>query len=308
MKKQLNFQTARNIAVATLLFALSSINAFAQRKAASPGREEYIEVEPNVRLHVTDLGDGKPVVLIHGWPLSDAMYEYQYNTLLENGFRVIGITLRGFGESDKPYGQYNYDVFADDIKVILDKLKIQDATLGGFSMGGATVIHYMAKHKSAHVNKLALFGAAAPVWTKRSDFPFGLWTKEDVNGLIALNGTDRPQLFANFGQIFGASPTSVAPGLGQWLGTINQQASSYAMQEGLKTLRDSDLREDLKQITVPTLILHGKQDHICSFDLAEQMKAMIKTSTLIAFEKSGHALFLEEREKFNTSLIEFVKK
>ena len=137
------------------------------RKPASLGRAEYIEVEPNVRLHVTDLGEGKPVVLIHGWPLSDAMYEYQYSDLFKKGFRVIGITLRGFGLSDKPGGRYDYDVFADDIKVILDKLKINDATIGGFSMGGATVIHYVAKYNGAHVSKMALFGAAAPIWTKR---------------------------------------------------------------------------------------------------------------------------------------------
>lgn len=265
-------------------------------------------MEPHVKLHVTDMGEGAPVVLIHGWPLSDAMYEYQYSALVESGYRVIGITLRGFGKSDKPFGKYNYDVFADDIKVVLDKLKIKGATLGGFSMGGATVIHYMARHKGEHVSKLALFGAAAPVWTKRDDFQYGLWTKDDVNGLISLNTTNRPQLLENFGQIFGASPTSVSAGMAQWLGNINLQASPYAMQEGLKTLRDSDLREDLKKITVPTLILHGKLDHICSYDLAEQMKALIKNAELVPLEKSGHALFIEEREKFNTTLIQFIKK
>ena len=81
-------------------------------------RAEYIEVEPNVRLHITDAGEGRPIVLIHGWPLSDEMYEYQYNDLLDNNFRTIGITLRGFGKSDKPYGAYNYDVHALDIKKI----------------------------------------------------------------------------------------------------------------------------------------------------------------------------------------------
>jgi len=290
----------------TIILLLVAVAASAQRKPASAGREEYIEVEPQVRLHVTDLGTGKPVVLIHGWPLSDAMYEYQYAALLEKGYRVIGITLRGFGLSDKPYGTYNYDVFADDIKVVLDKLNIQGATLGGFSMGGATVIHYVAKYNAAHVSKLALFGAAAPLWTKRNDFPYGLWTKEDVNNLIALNSTDRPQLLANFGQIFGASSSSVSPGIAQWLGTINLQASPYAMQEGLKTLRDSDLRPDLAKINIPTLILHGRQDHICSYDLAEQMHSLIKGSTLIPFEKSGHALFVEERAKFNEALLTFV--
>ena len=93
-------------------------------------RAEYIEVEPNVRLHITDAGEGRPIVLIPGWPLSDEMYEYQYNDLINKNFRVIGITLRGFGKSDKPYGAYNYDVHASDIKKVLSKLDIKDAVLG----------------------------------------------------------------------------------------------------------------------------------------------------------------------------------
>lgn len=292
-----------------LITQLLTVTAFSQnRKPGSLGREEYIEVEPNVKLHVTDLGEGKPVVLIHGWPLSDAMYEYQYAALLEKGFRVIGITLRGFGLSDKPAGKYNYDVFADDIKVVLEKLKIESATIGGFSMGGATVIHYVAKFNGAHVAKLALFGAAAPIWTRRDDFNYGLWTKADVDGLIHLNNTNRPQLFENFGKIFPANETSVSPGHGAWLGTIQAQASPYAMAEALKTLRDSDLRGDLNKIKIPTLILHGKLDKICSYELAEQMRALVPHATLIPFEKSGHALFIEEREKFNTELLNFIQK
>jgi hypothetical protein len=98
-------------------------------------RAEYIEVEPNVRLHITDAGEGRPIVLLPGWPLSDEMYEYQYNDLINNNFRVIGITLRGFGKSDKPYGAYNYNVHVLDIRKILGKLDVMDAVLGGFSMG-----------------------------------------------------------------------------------------------------------------------------------------------------------------------------
>jgi pimeloyl-ACP methyl ester carboxylesterase len=282
------------------------MTAQTKRVPASLGREEYVEVEKNVKLHVTDLGEGKPVVFIHGWPLSDAMYEYQYAALLDKGYRVIGITLRGFGLSDKPGGTYDYDVFADDIKVVLEKLEVEDATIGGFSMGGATVIHYIAKYNAAHISQLALFGAAAPLWTRREDFNYGLWTKADVDGLIEMNNTNRPLLFETFGKIFPANETSVSAGHGAWLGNIQSQASPYAMAECLKALRDTDLREDMKKITVPTLVLHGRLDKICSFELAEQMHAMIPHSKLIALENSGHALFIEEREKFNSELLEFI--
>lgn len=148
-------------------------------------RAEYIEVEPNVRLHITDAGEGRPIVLLHGWPLSDEMYEYQYNDLVNKNFRVIGITLRGFGKSDKPFGEYNYDVHALDIKKILSKLEIKDAVMGGFSMGGAIAIRYASSDTGAHVSKLALFGAAAPIWTQRKDFPFNLPTST-VDDLIKL--------------------------------------------------------------------------------------------------------------------------
>ena len=267
-------------------------------------RAEYIEVEPNVRLHITDAGEGRPIVLIPGWPLSDEMYEYQYNDLIKKNFRVIGITLRGFGKSDKPYGAYTYDVHALDIKKVLNKLEIKDAVLGGFSMGGSIAIHYMSVYNGAHVSRLALFGAAAPIWTQRKDFPYNLPTKA-VDDLIELNYKDRPKLLSNFAKIFSAAETSLNAGIGDWLNGICISASSHATAQCLIALRDTDLRSDLAKITVPTVIMHGKKDKICSFDLAEQMKAGISDSQIIAFENSGHSLFLEETHKFNAELIKF---
>ena len=291
--------------ILTLLFVSATV--VAQSKSASLEREEYITVEKNVRLHVTDLGQGNPVVLIHGWPLSDAMYEYQYQFLVDKGYRVVGITLRGFGKSDKPYGIYNYDVYAQDIKAVLDRLDIKDATLGGFSMGGAISIHYVAKYNSARVSKLALFGAAAPVWTKRSDYSYG-FSKEDVNDLIALSKVNRPQLLENFGKIFGATETALPAGIGNWLGGINIEASPYATTQSLIALRDTDLRGELSKIKIPTAIFHGAKDLICEFALAEQMQKGIKNSYIVKFENSGHGLFFEELEKFNTELLAFLKK
>lgn len=270
-------------------------------------RAEYIEVEPNVRLHITDAGEGRPVVLIHGWPLSDEMYEYQYHALIKNNFRAIGITLRGFGKSDKPYGVYNYNVFAGDIKKVLSILEIKDAVLVGFSMGGAIAIRYLFMFNGAHVSKLALCGAAAPIWTQRKDFKFNL-PQSDVDELIELNYTDRPKLLSNFGKIFSATENALNEGIAGWLNGINISASSYATAQCLIALRDTDLRPDMDKITIPTVIMHGKKDKICSYDLALQMNAAIKDSHIITFENSGHSLFLEETLKFNSELIKFAKK
>lgn len=270
-------------------------------------RAEYIEVELNVRLHITDAGEGRPIVLIHGWPLSDEMYEYQYNDLINNNFRVIGITLRGFGKSDKPYGQYNYDVHALDIKKILDNLDIKDAVLVGFSMGGSIAIRYVSMFKSVRVSKLVLVGAAAPIWTQRKDFPYNL-PKAAVDDLIELNNFDRPNLLSDFAKIFSATETSLNEGIRSWLFGICISASSYATAQCLIALRDTDLRKDLEKITIPTVIMHGKKDKICSFELAEQMKKGIKTSYILEFENSGHSLFLEETHRFNKELIAFAEK
>jgi pimeloyl-ACP methyl ester carboxylesterase len=226
------------------------------QKISGIARAEYIEVEPNVRLHITDGGEGRPIVLIPGWPLSNEMYEYQYNDLINNNFRVIGITLRGFGKSDKPYGAYNYDVHSLDIKRVLSKLDIKDAVLGGFSMGGAIVIRYASKDNGARVSKLALFAAAAPIWTQRKDFQYNL-PKSAVDDLIELNYRDRPKLLSNFAKIFSATETSLNEGIGSWLNGICLSASSYATAQCLLALRDTDLRSDLVKITIPTLILHG---------------------------------------------------
>jgi len=269
-------------------------------------RAEYIEVERNVHLHITDAGEGRPVVLIPGWPLSDEMYEYQYNDLMNKNFRVIGITLRGFGKSSKPYGvsDYDYDTHSRDIKSVLDQLDIKDAVLGGFSMGGAIAIRYIVKYNSAHVSKLVLAGAAAPSWTQRENYPYNL-PSASVDELITLTFQDRPKLLSDFAKIFSATEKTLNEGIGNWLNKIGISASAYATAQCLYALRDTDLRDDLKKINIPTLILHGKKDKICSFDLALQMEAGIKDSQLVSFENSGHSLFLEETKKFNDELIKF---
>ena len=269
-------------------------------------RAEYIEVEPNVRLHITDAGQGRPIILIHGWPLSDEMYEYQYNDLINAGFRIIGITLRGFGKSDKPYGSYDYDVHVLDINKILIELEVENAVMCGFSMGGAIAIRYVSAFYGAHISKLVLAGAAAPSWTQREGFPYNLPISE-VDDLIALNNIDRPKLMSDFAKIFSANETSLNEGIGSWLYNICISASSYATAQSLIALRDTDLRSDLEKISIPTLIMHGKKDKICDFILAQQMKKGISDSHIVAFEKSGHSLFLEEMSKFNAELIKFAE-
>ncbi|WP_059105383.1 alpha/beta fold hydrolase [Shouchella shacheensis] len=264
-----------------------------------------IEVEGGTNIFVEDTGAGQPVILLHGWPVNHKMFEHQMTALPENGYRFIGVDLRGYGRSDKPSYGYDYDRMADDLKVVIDTLGLKDAVLGGFSMGGAIAIRYMAKHGGKGVSKLALLAAAAPVFTRRDDFPYGL-PAENVDDLIEGAYSDRAQMLADFGELFfGQKPSDAFNG---WFHSLGMEANPLATIESARTLRDADLRADLASISVPTAILHGKNDQICPFDLAEQMKAGINDATIVPFEESGHSLFHDEHEKFNEELLAFIKR
>ncbi len=114
----------------------------------------YIKTEEHVTLFVEDIGHGRPIIFLHGWPLNHKMFEYQMNELPKRGFRFIGVDLRGYGQSDRPWEGYDYDTMADDVKAVIYTLQLENAILAGFSMGGAIAIRYMARHEGADVDKL----------------------------------------------------------------------------------------------------------------------------------------------------------
>jgi non-heme chloroperoxidase len=267
----------------------------------------YVRVEPNVKIYVEDLNpDGKKTILfIHGWPANHKLFEYQFDQLPKMGYRCIGIDIRGFGNSDKPLEGYDYDRLADDVQYVVEALKLKNITLAGHSVGGAIAIRYMARHNGYQVSKLALFAAAAPSFTKGSDFPYGL-TKEDVSQLIQDTYNDRPKMLQGFGDMFFFQYVTEA--FSDWLFQLGLQAAGWSTAKLATSLRDESLFSDLKKIDVPTLILHGVHDKVCPFPLAEAQKQGIKNSKLVPFENSGHGLFWEQRDKFNEELIKFIEE
>lgn len=269
--------------------------------------EYYIKVEPDVKIYVEDINPSgeKTILFIHGWPLSHKAYEYQFNKLPKMGYRCIGMDTRGFGNSDKPWSGYSYDRLSDDVRRVVETLKLKNFTLGGHSMGGATAIRYMARHKGYGVSKLALFGAAAPSLTRRPDFPYGL-PKEDVTKLIQGSYNDRPQMLRDFGNMFLFQYATQS--LSDWFFQLGLEAAGCATADCATTFRDETLFSDLGKIYVPTLILHGIHDKVCLFQLAEVMKQGIKNSKLVPFKYSGHGLFWEEHDKFNKELMQFIEE
>jgi non-heme chloroperoxidase len=179
--------------------------------------------------------------------------------------------------------------------------------LGGFSMGGAVVLHYVTKYNAAHISKLALFAAAAPSWKKRNDFPYGV-SDADAEGLIKATMTGRQDLIASFGAAFPAKEGGISKNVEKWLESINLEAWPFAITQSITALRDLDLRPALPKIKIPVAIFHGTQDKLCNFVFAEELQKGIKNSYIVKFENSGHALFVEEAEKFNTELEKFAKK
>ncbi len=257
----------------------------------------------NIYVEDLDPGNGRPILFLHGWPANHKMFEYQFNQLPAMGYRCIGIDHRGFGKSDRPWMGYTYDRMADDVRVVIDKLQLEDVILAGHSMGGAIAIRYMARHAGHKVSKLALFGAAAPVFTQRPDYPYGI-TKDEVNKLIEDTYSNRPQMLEGFGDIFFAR--YLTESFKDWFQGLGLEASSHATAMALVSLRDEDLRQDLTKINVPTAIFHGKHDKVCPFVFSELMHMGIKNSELIPFYYSGHGLFYCEMKKFNRELVRFI--
>ncbi|WP_226000339.1 alpha/beta fold hydrolase [Paenibacillus sp. BJ-4] len=260
----------------------------------------YIEVERGVKLYVEDIGEGVPVLMVHGWPLDHRMYEYQAALLPAYGYRCIQVDLRGFGKSDRPWHGYDYDRLADDLLAVMQALQLRQVRLIGFSMGGAVVTRYMSRHRGWGVDQLILIGAATPRFTPTSDFPYGTPVAE-VDKLIKQAYTDRPQLVTSFGELLFANPVSQS--FRDWVRDQGFAASVHSMACTLYSLRDSDLRPDLPCIHVPTWILHGKLDRVCPFPLAIQTQKGIPGSKLIPFERSGHGVFYEGRPEFNSALL-----
>lgn len=229
------------------------------------------------------------------------MFEYQMNELPKRGFRFIGVDLRGYGQSDRPWEGYDYDTMADDVKAVIYTLQLENAILAGFSMGYAIAIRYMARHEGADVDKLILLSAAA-AFTKRPGYPYGM-RKQDIDDMIELFKADRPKTLADLGKQF--FEKKVSPELRQWFLNLMLEASSYGTIHSGIALRDEDLRKELAAITRPTLILHGRKDRTAPFDFAKELKRGIKQSELAPFANSGHGAFYEEKEKINSLIAQF---
>lgn len=262
-----------------------------------------------VELNYVDYGQGKPVVLIHGWPLDLQSWEYQLAELPLHGLRVVAYDRRGFGKSSKPWDGYNYDTFADDLKAVLDELDLQNVTLVGFSMGGGEVARYMSRYSGARVSKVVFVSAVTPYLLKTDDNPNGV-DKSVFDGMIEGIGKDRAAFFADFNKSFyGVTMLNhpVSQPVLDWTQSIALQGTPRATTECVKAFSATDFRQDLATIKVPTLFIHGDKDQTVPLaNSAELAVKLVPGAELKVYAGEAHGLNVTAPDRFNTDLLEFI--
>jgi len=270
----------------------------------------FIETQDKTTLFYNDWGSGRPVVLIHGWPLDSDMWEYQSVFLASQGLRVIAYDRRGFGRSSQPWNGYDYDTLADDLKAVLDKLDLQDVTLVGFSMGGGEVARYMGRHGEARVARAVLVSAVTPYLLQTADNPDGV-PRGTFDEMAAGLKKDRPHFLATFGkQFFGAGLLNftVTSEILQWASMMALLGSPRATIECVRAFSETDFRGDMGAFKVPTLIIHGESDATVPADKSGRVAAaMIQGAELKIYAGAPHALMFTEKDRLNQDLLGFVR-
>ncbi len=263
-----------------------------------------------IDLYYEDLGSGKPVVLIHGYPLNGHSWERQTMALLDAGYRVIAYDRRGWGQSSQPTTGHDYDTYAADLKELLEQLELTDIVLCGFSMGTGEVTRYLGAYGSDRVEKAVLFGAIPPFLLKTDDNP------EGVDGAVfeGIKETVLKDRYAWFKQFFDDfyNVDKLAPeriGEQAWQASFNVACmgsaySSYACVDTWLT----DFRDDLPKIDVPTLVLHGTEDRILPFEAtAGRLPELIDDGKVIPVEEGPHNIGWTHHEVVNPLLLAFVE-
>ena len=274
----------------------------------------YIETNQDatgtpVRIYYTDYRMGKPIILIHGWPLSNDMWEYQINDLVNSGHRVIAYDRRGFGKSSKPWDGYDYDTMTEDLKALIDQLKLEDITLIGFSMGGGEVVRYFSKHAGKGVTKVVLISSITPYMLQTDTNPDGV-PQEMFDTMSEKMKQDRIGFIDDFGKtFFGVSMLSkpLSTPLLEYYRMLCSFASPRATQECAKAFATTDFRAEMHTVNVPTLIIHGDEDNTVPITpTGKESAKLIPDNAMLIYEGAPHGLFYTEREKLNADLITFL--
>jgi len=265
----------------------------------------------DIELFYEDYGSGRPIVLLHGWPLSHRSWEKQVPVMLGEGFRVIMYDRRGFGGSSKPASDYNYDVLSDDLHKLLISLDLHDAVLVGFSMGGGEVARYLSVHGSGRVSKAVFISAIPPFLLKTPDNPAGVdgavfdHIKQAIlkDRLAFLS-----EFFNDFYNYDGCDDDRISEEVLRFSWHIGAGASFKGTYDCVSAWL-TDFRKDLAMIDIPTLIIHGDADRICPFAATgKRTHEAVKGSNLVVIRGGPHGLIWTHGGEVNNALLSFLKQ
>jgi non-heme chloroperoxidase len=304
--------------------AMSSFSANAAGAASNPGAAGashahgtghhhgggYVNAKDGTPIYFKDWGTGMPVVFSHGWPLSADAWDAQMLFLVNQGYRVIAHDRRGHGRSGQPSEGNDMDTYADDLAAVLDALDVKGAMLVGHSTGGGEVAHYIGRHGEKRVAKAVLIGAVPPQMVKSANNPNGL-PMSVFDGIRAGVAANRSQFYLDLATPFygfNRPNAKVSQGLVQDFWRQGMAGSIKGQYECIKQFSEVDYTEDLKKISVPTLILHGDDDQIVPIDDSAKLSAkIVKNATLKVYAGAPHGMCSTHVDQVNADLLAFLK-
>ena len=264
------------------------------------------------KVHVDDTGGpGRPVVLIHGWPLNGESWAPQVPALTEGGYRVVRYDRRGFGRSDKPLHGYGYDTLADDLDGVLTELDLRDVTLVGFSMGGGEVARYITRHGEERVHSAVFASAVTPYMLQGGDNPDGPLTKQQAAEMTKDLTKDQDAFYDQFTTQFFSVNGELKASEQERQNAIGQAqlADKKAALACMTSFGTTDFRDDLPNVTVPTLVLHGDGDGTVPFEgSGRRTHEAVKQSELLLVPDAPHGLNVSHAAEFNRGLTEFLRQ
>jgi len=264
----------------------------------------------NTKLHVDDTGgDGRPVVLIHGWPMSGDAWSAQVDVLHSAGYRVITYDRRGFGRSDKPLVGYTYESLSEDLSPLLDELDLRDATLVGFSMGGGEVASYCARMGVARLRSVVFASSVTPYLLHTKENPDGPLSVKQAAQMATSLTTNRDAFYDQFVTDFFSVDGELKVSDDQRKAALDlcHQAGKAAALACLSSFGKTDFREDLPKVTVPSLVIHGDGDETVPFEgSGKRTHEALPDSRLYAIAGGPHGVNVSHGDEFNDALLAFL--